>query len=138
MNISLLFSTPERVTILRRIIYRIEPFHVSNVARETNLSKALVSKYLSCLKEEGLVQKQEAQYAVREGIKTCLIRILLTLDEVAEFHFESHPIARAPVWNSGPQIARISRERNAMLKTIGIAKVKLQRMMVFKITWTSS
>lgn len=90
-----MFSTPERVAILRRIIYRIEPVSVGRVARETSLSKGLVSKYLGCLLDEGVLEKSGAQYVARDGVETRAIKLLLNLDGVASFPFGKYPFVRS-------------------------------------------
>jgi len=82
MNIPALFSTPERVKILTHVIYRTAPFRVNQIARELDISKGLVSKYLSLLADEGVIDKRDGRYAILDGKNTRAIRTLLNLDRI--------------------------------------------------------
>lgn len=56
MNAEKLFSTKERVRIMRGVIYSEEGFGVNETANELRLSKGLVSKYFEILTREGLIK----------------------------------------------------------------------------------
>ncbi len=94
MNISRVFSTQERLTILRQVIYTVAPVSVSDVALVTDLSKGLVSKYLDMLREEGVLERVGARYGVVDGVETRAVRIMLNLEAVASFRFERYSFIR--------------------------------------------
>jgi predicted nucleotidyltransferase len=79
MNIGLLLSTEERVNILRGIIYRNEQLSVGKVAKDTKLSKGLVSKYLNLLAKEGVLKRTTGKFQLQENLETKTLRIFLNL-----------------------------------------------------------
>lgn len=95
MNIPALFSTPERLKILTHIIYRTTPFGVSQVARELNLSKGLVSKYLNLLADEGILDKKDRKHAVLDRKNTRAIRTLLNLNRIDANIFKKYDFVEA-------------------------------------------
>lgn len=95
MNIPALFSTPERVKILAHVVYKTTPFGVSQVARELNLSKGLVSKYLNLLADEGILDKKERKHAVLDLKNTRAIRTLLNLNRINTDIFKKYDFVEA-------------------------------------------
>jgi DNA-binding transcriptional ArsR family regulator len=91
---SQVFSTPERIAILRRVIYSVDLVSVSEVAVETGLSKGLVSKYLDLLRGEGLLERSGTRYVVKEGVETRSIKIVLNLEGLASFPFDLYPFVK--------------------------------------------
>ena len=90
MNLSQVFSTPERVATLRQVIYSNDPISVGKLAAETGISKGLVSKYLDLLRNEGLLERTGTKYNVSESIETHSIRIMLNLEGLASFPFDHY------------------------------------------------
>ncbi|MCW3989093.1 MAG: nucleotidyltransferase domain-containing protein [Candidatus Bathyarchaeota archaeon] len=95
MNIPALFSTPERVKILTHVIYRTTPFGVSQVARELNLSKGLVSMYLNHLTDEGILDKKNGKHAVLDRKNTRAIRTLLNINRIDTDIFKKYDFVEA-------------------------------------------
>lgn len=91
MNISEVFSTHERVTILRHIIYQTEPIRVSWVSRQTGTSKGLVSKYLNSLISAGIVEKENSHFLVVDGLQTRVAKIFLNLATISPNVFTKYP-----------------------------------------------
>jgi len=91
MNISLLFSTKERLKILSGVIYETGPLNVSKVSKKVGLSKALVSIYLKHLQDEGVLRRENNEYRVQDGTPTKAIRILLNLNGFHTDFFRGRP-----------------------------------------------
>lgn len=81
MNIDKIFSTNERVKIIKYIIYKIDKLNVSNTAKELKLSKGLVSKYFNILLKERILKKEKGKFVVDNNIKVRGIRLLLNLEQ---------------------------------------------------------
>ena len=79
MNITALFSTVERLALVRAVIFRAGPFGVGELARKTGLSKGLVSQFLRTMQKEGLLERKKNEFFVAENVKTASVRLLLDL-----------------------------------------------------------
>ena len=79
MNVSDVFSTSQRIKILKNVIFETGSIQVSDVARETSTSKGLVSKYLNGLVGAGVLTKDADRFHVLEGLETKAIRIFFNL-----------------------------------------------------------
>lgn len=80
MNINKLFSTEERVKILRQALYKTGPLNVNKIAKETKLSKGLVSKLLEMLSKAGIAKRINSKLFIQDTLKTKAVKILLNLD----------------------------------------------------------
>ena len=76
-----IFSTKERIGILRAVIYSEKPVRVSVIASMVKISKGLVSKYLDILLKKGIVKKSNGKYLVVDSASTKAVRILLCVWE---------------------------------------------------------
>lgn len=94
MNIPALFSTHQRISLLRDTIYQTEPLNVTKEARRLCLSKGLVSKYLKILQQEGILQQKDGDYTVADSIATRAIRILLNLSAYQNGFFRDRPFVK--------------------------------------------
>lgn len=74
-----LFKTPERVKILRHISIR-KTFSVQSVAKETGLSKGLVSAYLNYLVDERFLSREGRTFLREDGAMWHAIKIVLNID----------------------------------------------------------
>lgn len=79
MNISELFSTEERIRILKHILYRTGYLSVNKVANELGLSKGLVSKFFDMLVKERIAKKVDSKFSVQDSLNVKAIKILLNL-----------------------------------------------------------
>jgi predicted nucleotidyltransferase len=94
MNIHMLLSTKERVQILRAVLFKKGPVRVSDVSRETGLSKGLSSKVLDILASEGVLRRQARAYTVKDGPTTRGLRILLNLTPLDAGVFRKFPFVK--------------------------------------------
>jgi len=76
-----LFKTKERAKILHYVMFR-SAFSVAEVSRATGITKGLVSRYLRCLVEHGLLQKEGRKYSPLDGAHSRAIKLLLNLERI--------------------------------------------------------
>lgn len=95
MNITMVFSTEQRVRILKHVIFETGAINVNEVSRETGISKGLVSKYLNLLAGEGVLIKHDNAFRVAQSVGTKAVRILLSLNSMDTRVFGSHPVIRS-------------------------------------------
>ena len=74
-----IFSTDERIRILKAIIFSNKPIGVSTIASKLKVSKGLVSKYLDVLSKESIARKSKGKYMIIDSVVTRGIRILINL-----------------------------------------------------------
>jgi len=77
--LSELFKTEERAKILRYVMFR-SSFSVAEVSRATGITKGLVSRYLRCLVEHGLLQKEGRRSSPLDGAYSRAVKLLLNLE----------------------------------------------------------
>lgn len=90
MNINELLSTKERIKILRQVLYKTESLSVNKIAKETKLSKGLVSKLLEMLSKAGIARRANSKLLIQDNLKTKAIKILLNLDSFDTKVFAKH------------------------------------------------
>ncbi|WP_214083926.1 helix-turn-helix domain-containing protein [Methanoculleus sp.] len=74
-----LFKTEERIRILRHIAER-SPVTATAVAAATGTSKALVSRYLRLLAQNGFCTQRGREYAWNENARSLAVKRLLNID----------------------------------------------------------
>jgi len=74
-----IFSTKERIKILKAVIFSEQPISVNVVAARIRISKGLVSKYLDVLLKEGITKKSNGKYLVVNSPITKGAKILLNI-----------------------------------------------------------
>lgn len=79
MNIQELFSTKERVKLLKFVIYKTKHLNVSKVSSELKLSKGLVSKFFDILVKEKILRRIRNNFLVQDNVNTKAIKLLLNL-----------------------------------------------------------
>lgn len=77
-----IFSTKERIKILKAIIFNEKPISVNALASHLRISKGLVSKYLDVMAKEGIAIKINAKYMIINSAATKSIRILLNVQAI--------------------------------------------------------
>lgn len=77
-----IFSTKERIKILKYVIFSGQPISVNVVAARLKISKGLVSKYLDVLLMEGMVKKYNGKYLIVSSPMTKAARILLNMTAI--------------------------------------------------------
>lgn len=91
MNLSKLVSTEEREAILVEILLKKGKISVAEVARNLDISKGFVSRYLTILKKEKILKKKNRDYFVDANLDVKLLRIILSLKLFAQFDFRKYP-----------------------------------------------
>lgn len=82
MNLPSLFKSEERLKILEYVMVR-ENLRVTDIARELNVSKGLVSEFLRTLQKNGLVKrKRGAAYSIIDNFATREVKRLINLSKV--------------------------------------------------------
>lgn len=76
-----LFKTEERVEILYYVLYH-NLSSVTEISRETGVSKGLVSRFLDYLRNKGLLERQGRKYYPKGSAKEREIKVLLNLDKI--------------------------------------------------------
>jgi len=74
-----LFSTKERIKILRAVIFSEQPISVNAIANRLKVSKGLVSKYLNVLRKEGIAKRLNGKCLIVDSAITKGVKILLNI-----------------------------------------------------------
>jgi len=74
-----IFSTKERIKILRAVIFSEQPISVNAVAAKLKISKGLVSKYLDVLLRKSIAKKSKGKYLIVNSPITKAAKILLNI-----------------------------------------------------------
>lgn len=74
-----IFSTKERIKILKAIVFTKESISVNKIANQLKLSKGLVSKYLDLLVKQGIAKRTNGKFLINDSALVKGIRILLNL-----------------------------------------------------------
>lgn len=77
-----IFSTDERIKILRTVIFSEQPIRVNIIASKLKVSKGLVSKYLDVLLKEGIAERSNGKCVIVDSAITKGIRILLNIADI--------------------------------------------------------
>ena len=87
-----IFSTKERIKILRGIIFKKGNISVNNIATQLRLSKGLISKYFDILIKKGVLKKISGKFSVTDSSLVKGIRILINIQNIdlkmfKKYHF---------------------------------------------------
>jgi predicted nucleotidyltransferase len=74
-----IFSTKERIKILKAVIFSDQPISVNFIAARLKISKGLVSKYLNVLLREGIAKKSNGKYLIVDSLITKATKMLLNI-----------------------------------------------------------
>lgn len=74
-----LFKTPERLKMLHEVLLR-NSCTVTEITKDTGVSKGLVSRYLNEMKEEGLLERKGRLYHFKNTAITRALKVLLNLE----------------------------------------------------------
>jgi len=77
-----IFSTDERIKILKTVIFSKQPIRVNIIASKLKVSKGLVSKYLDVLLKEGIAERSNGKYVIVDSAIAKGIRILLNIADI--------------------------------------------------------
>ncbi len=95
MNLSELFSTNERVKILKGVLYLHRPFGVNETAKQLSLSKGLVSKILLLLIKRRIIKRKNRKFIVNDRLPTKAVKILLNLEPFETTMFKKFPFVKS-------------------------------------------
>lgn len=96
MNIHELFSTRERIKILKHILYLEKDFGVNEIAKKLKISKGLVSKYFEILLKKGILKKHGKKFAVKtDNLLVKGIKIMLNLEKIDVKVFRKYKFVKA-------------------------------------------
>ncbi|MBA7466547.1 hypothetical protein ES707_01734 [subsurface metagenome] len=90
-----IFSTNERIKILKAVILNKNPLSVNAVASSLGLSKGLVSKYFDVLLMEGIVKRLNGKYIIIDSAITKAVRILLVISDIDTTIFEKFSFVKS-------------------------------------------
>jgi len=82
MKTEQIFSTKERIRILREIICKTNNIKASSVAAKLNLSKGLVSKYFDILSKENILNRSKKGVFVTDSSMVKAVRVLLNIRDI--------------------------------------------------------
>lgn len=94
MGLETVFSTKERIKILSYILYE-EEIRINKVAKELQMSKGLISKYVDILKKEKIVTKKKKNITFIESPLLKGIKILLSLNNIKTKIFKKNKKIKA-------------------------------------------
>jgi predicted nucleotidyltransferase len=77
-----IFSTKERIKILKAVIFSEQFISVNAVAVKLKISKGLGSKYLDVLLKEGIAKKSKGKYLIVNSSITKAAKILLSITSI--------------------------------------------------------
>ena len=83
-----LLSSPERVKLLREVIYKKEKLRVGDISRKLRLSKGLVSKYFVLLKKEKVIANGKINHS---HPNTKALKIFINLQIIPQKMFKKYP-----------------------------------------------
>jgi len=89
------FSTNERIKILKTVIFSDKPIGVNIIASKLKVSKGLVSKYLDVLSKEGISKRSNGKYMIVDSAITRGIRILINLVNIDNKIFKKFDFVEA-------------------------------------------
>ena len=95
MELSKVFSSQERIKILKSIIFREDEFGVNERANEVKLSKGLISKYFDILVKEGFLGKKKRKYYVKSNILVKSLKIFFNLTKINPKIFKKYKFVKA-------------------------------------------
>ena len=90
-----IFSTKERIKILKAVIFSDQPISVNVIAVKLKISKGLVSKYLDVLLKEGITKKSNGKYLIVDSPITKGAKILLNITGIDVWVFKKFDFVEA-------------------------------------------
>ncbi|MCL5408745.1 MAG: nucleotidyltransferase domain-containing protein [Candidatus Omnitrophica bacterium] len=86
-----IFSTEERIKILRSIVFRTGPISVNATAINLKLSKGLISIYFNILVKEGILKRSKNKFIMLDSPLVKGIKILLNIESFPSKIFRKFP-----------------------------------------------
>lgn len=89
-----MLSTKERLRILLYILYKKDEINITEVAKETGVSKGLVSNFFRILAKEKILVRKKRKFRVNDNLKVKALKIFLNLYRVDENLFRKFKFIR--------------------------------------------
>lgn len=104
--LSRIFSSEERIKVLRYVLYINRPFGVIDVTRDVGVSQGLASEYLKLLYDFDILNRTGTKYSTKDNavvrsIKTLLNVFTLNVKELKEFLNEIEGFGIYGSWATG-------------------------------------
>ncbi|MDP2906579.1 MAG: nucleotidyltransferase domain-containing protein [Nanoarchaeota archaeon] len=80
MDVPKIFSTEERLKILRFVAYKTSPLNVNKVASELKISKGLVSKFFDILVKEDILKRTKNKFLMQDNKNVKAVKIMLNME----------------------------------------------------------
>lgn len=77
-----IFSTKQRIKILKAILFKTGNISVNNIANQLRLSKGLVSKYFDILAKMGILKRVNGKLRITDSPLVKGIKILLNIRNI--------------------------------------------------------
>jgi len=90
-----LFSTKERIKILKSVIFSKKPISINILASRLKISKGLVSMYFCALAKEGIAKKFNGKYLIADLSLTKSIKILFNTQTINNVIFKRYDFIEA-------------------------------------------
>lgn len=90
-----IFSTKERIKILKAVIFNEKPISVNIIASNLKVSKGLVSKYFDVLAKESVAKRSNGKYLIVNSAVTRGIKILLNIQAIGIGIFKKYDFVEA-------------------------------------------
>lgn len=95
MNLENIFSTEERIIIIKSIIYLEKEFGVNEIATKSKLSKGLVSKYFDILLKENILRKANKKFLVGNNNNIRSLKILFNIQKIDTSIFKRYGFVKS-------------------------------------------
>jgi len=89
-----IFSTKQRIKLLKAIILKTDNISVNNIASQQKLSKGLVSKYFDILLRKNILKKINGKFIIVESPLVKAIKICLTINSINTKLFNKYPFVK--------------------------------------------
>lgn len=94
-NMENIFSTKERIKILKAIIFKKGNMSVNRLANQLRLSKGLVSKYFDILSKEKILKKINNKFFIIDSSIVKGIRVLFNIKNIDFKIFKKYPFIKS-------------------------------------------
>ncbi len=118
--LSYLFSTPERVKILKQVLFN-DDLTNNEIAMRTGVNKGLISVYLRELVNKGLLIKNGSKYRSSKSSVSKQVKILINLITIGSWNIDTTKILSMGIfgsWATGENTSQSDLDLWIMLKKI--------------------
>lgn len=95
LNLEFVFSSRERVKVLKEIIYSEKEIGINEIAKKTKMSKGFISKYFDILAKEKVLSKKRMKFVVENNAKVKSLRVMLNILKIDIKVFKNYKFIKA-------------------------------------------